>query len=58
MQINVWDLLFNLIPQVLAAVAAIKAKGGHGDFGFDLAVIDKATGQDIIPDVQVFEVKL
>lgn len=58
MQISVWDLLINLVPQVLAAVAKIRAAGGHGHFAFDLAVVDKATGQDIIPDAEVFEVNL
>ncbi len=56
--VNGWELLWKLIPQVLAAVAAIEARGGHGRYTLNLDVVDKATGQDVIPAVEVAEITL
>ena len=48
-----WDVLLELVPQVLAAIRKIRAQGGHGSFEFDLDVKDKATGVDIIAGQEI-----
>jgi len=55
---GIWDLLFTLVPQVMAAYAAIKAKGGHGTYEFDLDVKDTSSGMDIIAGVEIAQVTL
>lgn len=51
-----WEVLFKLLPQVMATAAAVESRGGHGSFEIDLTVKDKATGQDIIENSEVAEV--
>lgn len=54
---NIWDLLAELLPALLAITAAIKAKGGHGKFAISIDVKDADTGADLL-DQQVTTVTL
>lgn len=55
MRVNIFQLLGELLPAILAVVAMINAKGGHGDFVVSIDVKDKATGAALL-DQQVTEV--
>lgn len=54
----IWTMFWKLLPQLAAAEAVLQAKGGHGTFVLDLNVLDKATGLDVIPAVEVAEITL
>ncbi len=58
MPMNVWDLFFELIPQLLAAFRVLKSRPAGGVYELDLDVRDKATGQDVIPEIPVAQITL